>query len=143
MTSAEENPDKSDKDEEHGDIQLEMVQMTLGTLDLRESEIYPSRHKRRRRRKKEEAKLQNEGRSATQAGIRTYFRNSRNSYSSHKSSARFIKFHLCLLEFSNTDAGNQGEEVQQAMPAEDTPQETQSKSKRKKKAQNKEQLEGE
>ncbi|KAF3694930.1 Ankyrin repeat and zinc finger domain-containing protein 1 Zinc finger protein 744 [Channa argus] len=58
---AEENLDNSDKDEkeDEGEIQLEMVKLTLGTLDLRESEIYPSRHKRRRRRKKDEAKMQN------------------------------------------------------------------------------------
>ncbi|XP_029698232.1 ankyrin repeat and zinc finger domain-containing protein 1 isoform X1 [Takifugu rubripes] len=38
--------------EEEGDeIQLKMVEVTLGTLDLRESEICPSRHQRRRRRK--------------------------------------------------------------------------------------------
>lgn len=62
LASAEENHDSSDK-EEGGEIQLEMVELTLGTLDLRESEIYPSRHRRRRRRKKEETKMQNEGRS--------------------------------------------------------------------------------
>ncbi|XP_047457335.1 ankyrin repeat and zinc finger domain-containing protein 1 [Mugil cephalus] len=56
----EENHDSSDE-EEGGEIQLEMVEMTLGTLDLREFEICPSRHKRRRRKKKEEAKIQNEG----------------------------------------------------------------------------------
>ncbi|XP_040913382.1 ankyrin repeat and zinc finger domain-containing protein 1 [Toxotes jaculatrix] len=54
-----ENHDSSDK-EEGGEIQLEMVELTLGTLDLREYEIHPSRHKKRRRRKKEEAKEQNE-----------------------------------------------------------------------------------
>ncbi|XP_029314961.1 ankyrin repeat and zinc finger domain-containing protein 1 isoform X2 [Cottoperca gobio] len=55
----EEVRDSSDE-EEGGEIQLEMVELTIGTLDLRESEIYPSRHRRRRRRKKEETKLQNE-----------------------------------------------------------------------------------
>ncbi|XP_069554718.1 tRNA endonuclease ANKZF1 isoform X1 [Brachyistius frenatus] len=60
VEKAEENRDSSDT-EEGGDIQLEMVELTLGTLDLREFEIYPSRHKRRRRRKKEEPKMQNEG----------------------------------------------------------------------------------
>ncbi|KAL3970046.1 Rho family GTPase 1 [Sarotherodon galilaeus] len=53
---AEENHESTDE-EEGGEIQLEMVEMTLGTLDLRECEIHPSRHKRRRRRKKEEAKI--------------------------------------------------------------------------------------
>nr|XP_020515186.1 ankyrin repeat and zinc finger domain-containing protein 1 [Labrus bergylta]XP_020515187.1 ankyrin repeat and zinc finger domain-containing protein 1 [Labrus bergylta] len=54
----EENRESSDK-EEDGEIQLEMVELTLGTLDLRESEIYPPRHKkRRRRRKNEESKMQ-------------------------------------------------------------------------------------
>ncbi|KAM6934330.1 tRNA endonuclease ANKZF1 [Xenentodon cancila] len=55
----QENNHSSDK-EEGGEIQLEMVELTLGTLDLRESEIYPSRHKRRRRRRKEEDKNQTE-----------------------------------------------------------------------------------
>lgn len=46
--------------EEEGDeIQLKMVEVTLGTLDLRESEICPSRHQRKRRRKKEEKIIQN------------------------------------------------------------------------------------
>ncbi|XP_044073875.1 ankyrin repeat and zinc finger domain-containing protein 1 [Siniperca chuatsi] len=98
----EENHASSDE-EEGGEIQLEMVEMTLGTLDLRESEIYPSRH-RRRRRKKEETKMQNE-------------------------------------ELSNTVADNQEEEVPEATAAGDAPQETQSKNKRKRKAQNKKQLE--
>lgn len=48
-----------------------------------------------------------------------------------------------MTELSNTEADNQEEEVPQAMPAEDTPQETQSKNKRKRKAQNKKQQEGE
>ncbi|XP_061579636.1 tRNA endonuclease ANKZF1 isoform X2 [Cololabis saira] len=55
----QENNHSSDKEEE-GEIQLEMVELTLGTLHLRESEIYPSRHKRRRRRRKEDDKSQNE-----------------------------------------------------------------------------------
>ncbi|XP_049450342.1 ankyrin repeat and zinc finger domain-containing protein 1 isoform X2 [Epinephelus fuscoguttatus] len=98
-----EKPDSSDK-EDGGEIQLEMVELTIGTLDLRESEIYPPRHRRRRRKKKEETKLQNE-------------------------------------ELSNTEADNQEEEVPEATPAEDAPQETQSKNKRKRKAQSKKQLE--
>ncbi|XP_051260184.1 ankyrin repeat and zinc finger domain-containing protein 1 isoform X2 [Dicentrarchus labrax] len=63
----EENHDSSDKEEESGEIQLEMVELTLGTLDLRESEIYPPRHRRRRRRKKEETKMQKEELSNTDA----------------------------------------------------------------------------
>ncbi|XP_049450343.1 ankyrin repeat and zinc finger domain-containing protein 1 isoform X3 [Epinephelus fuscoguttatus] len=96
--TAGEKPDSSDK-EDGGEIQLEMVELTIGTLDLRESEIYPPRHRRRRRKKKEETKLQNE------------------------------------------EADNQEEEVPEATPAEDAPQETQSKNKRKRKAQSKKQLE--
>ncbi|CAN9497826.1 unnamed protein product [Ophioblennius macclurei] len=57
--TAEEKVESSDEDE-GGDIQLEMVEMTLGTLDLRESEVYPSRHKKKRRRRKKEAKMPNE-----------------------------------------------------------------------------------
>ncbi|KAG7501965.1 ankyrin repeat and zinc finger domain-containing protein 1 isoform X1 [Solea senegalensis] len=63
----EENPDSSDK-EEGGDIQLHMEELTLGTLDLREYEVCPPRHKRRRRRKKEGAKMQTEELSNTEAG---------------------------------------------------------------------------
>ncbi|XP_054471471.1 ankyrin repeat and zinc finger domain-containing protein 1 isoform X3 [Anoplopoma fimbria] len=99
---ADENHDSSGE-EEGGDIQLEMVEVTIGTLDLRESEIYPSRHRRRRRRKKEESKLQNE-------------------------------------ELSHTEADDQ-EEMPEATPAEDSPKETQSKHKRKRKAQSKKQPE--
>ncbi|XP_070693907.1 tRNA endonuclease ANKZF1 [Pempheris klunzingeri] len=64
--SAEENHSSSDK-EEDGEIQLEMVELTLGTLGLREFEIHPSRHKRRRRKKKEESKVQTEELSNTEA----------------------------------------------------------------------------
>ncbi|XP_040004389.1 ankyrin repeat and zinc finger domain-containing protein 1 isoform X2 [Xiphias gladius] len=108
-----ENHDSSDK-EEGGEIQLEMVELTLGTLDLREYEINPSRHRRRRRRKKEEAKVQNETRSSP-------------------------VFHDIGL--SNTEADNQEEEVPEATPAGDAPRATQSKHKRKGKAQSKKQLE--
>lgn len=59
--AAEEDHDSIDEDEDEGEIQLEVVQLTLGTLDLREFEICPSRHKKRRRRKKEHAKTQNMG----------------------------------------------------------------------------------
>ncbi|KAG7227494.1 hypothetical protein INR49_005309 [Caranx melampygus] len=99
----EESYDSSDK-EDGGEVQLEMVELTLGTLDLRESEIYPSRQRRRRRRKKDEPKKQNE-------------------------------------ELSNTEADNQEEGVQEATPTEDAPQVTQSKHKKKRKAQTKKQLE--
>uniref|UniRef100_H3C4I3 Ankyrin repeat and zinc finger peptidyl tRNA hydrolase 1 n=1 Tax=Tetraodon nigroviridis TaxID=99883 RepID=H3C4I3_TETNG len=55
--------------EEEGDeIQLETLEVTLGTLDLRESEICPARHQRRRRRKKEQRKTQNDEVSKTKAG---------------------------------------------------------------------------
>lgn len=50
-------------EEEEDEIQLKMLEVTLGTLDLRESEICPSRHQRRkRRRKKEGKKIQNHNR---------------------------------------------------------------------------------
>ncbi|RVE58082.1 hypothetical protein OJAV_G00205640 [Oryzias javanicus] len=56
---AEEEKNVSDEEEE-AEIRLEMVELTLGTLDLRESEVYPSRHKRRRKKKvKQETKTQN------------------------------------------------------------------------------------
>lgn len=64
MGSAEDDNVGSDK-EEDGEVQLEMVELSLGTLDLRESEIYPSRHRRRRRRKKEATEIQNDGWSST------------------------------------------------------------------------------
>lgn len=59
LASAEERHDSSG--EEDGDIQLQMETLTLCTLDLRESEIYPAKHKRRRRRRKEGGKMQTEG----------------------------------------------------------------------------------
>uniref|UniRef100_A0A3P9LLG1 tRNA endonuclease ANKZF1 n=1 Tax=Oryzias latipes TaxID=8090 RepID=A0A3P9LLG1_ORYLA len=47
-------------EEEEAEIHLETVELTLGTLDLRESEIFPSRHKRRtKKRLKEETKNPN------------------------------------------------------------------------------------
>ncbi|XP_077392807.1 tRNA endonuclease ANKZF1 isoform X2 [Festucalex cinctus] len=49
--------------EEGGEIQLEMVESTIGTQDLKEFDIQPSRHNRRRwrrRRKKEEENRQEE-----------------------------------------------------------------------------------
>ncbi|KAM4608569.1 tRNA endonuclease ANKZF1 [Polymixia lowei] len=58
---ADEHDSSDEEEEEEGETQLEMVEMTLGTLDLREYEIQPSRQrKRRRRRKKEENKTENE-----------------------------------------------------------------------------------
>uniref|UniRef100_A0A1A7XFE5 tRNA endonuclease ANKZF1 n=1 Tax=Iconisemion striatum TaxID=60296 RepID=A0A1A7XFE5_9TELE len=53
----EEHTESSD---EGGEIQLEMVELTLGTLDLRESEIYPSRRRKRKRRRKEGKDLNEE-----------------------------------------------------------------------------------
>lgn len=50
--------------EEGDEIQLEMLEVTLGTLDLRESEICPSRHQRRRRRRKEQRRIQNDGKAS-------------------------------------------------------------------------------
>ncbi|KAK5861178.1 hypothetical protein PBY51_022593 [Eleginops maclovinus] len=96
------DPEKEEKhdssEEESGEIQLEMVEQTIGTLELREYEIYPSRHRRRRRRKKEEEPEQQ------------------------------------MEELSNIEADNPDEEDPEATPAEDTPQETQSKRKRKAKS---------
>lgn len=63
LVSAVESHDSSEK-EDGEEIQLEMVELTIGTLDLRESEIYPCRQRRRRRRKKDEPKKQTEGRSS-------------------------------------------------------------------------------
>ncbi|XP_028249646.1 ankyrin repeat and zinc finger domain-containing protein 1 [Parambassis ranga] len=99
---AQENQESS-TEEENGEIQLEMVEMTLGTLDLRESEIYPSKHKkRRRRRKKEEAKLPSD---------------------------------------AETELNKAETDEPEAMPADDTSQEMQSKCKNKKrKPQNKKEL---
>lgn len=60
---------------------------------------------------------------------------------------KFCKVHEisypCVTELSNTEADNQEEEVPEATVAGDAPQETQSKNKRKRKAQSKKQLEGE
>ncbi|XP_063355533.1 tRNA endonuclease ANKZF1 isoform X2 [Pelmatolapia mariae] len=98
---AEENRESTDE-EECGEIQLEMVEMTLGTLDLRECEIHPSRHKRRRR-KKEEAKIP-------------------------------------IEDPKSTEAEGKEEELPEATPVEDLPQEVQSKSKRKRKVQSKKQV---
>ncbi|XP_026001020.1 ankyrin repeat and zinc finger domain-containing protein 1 [Astatotilapia calliptera] len=104
---AEENRESTDE-EECGEIQLEMVEMTLGTLDLRECEIHPSRHKRRRRRKKEEAKIPIEDSFGTDP--------------------------------KSIEAEGKEEELPEATPVEDLPQEVQSKSKRKRKVQSKKQV---
>lgn len=53
----------SSDEEEGGDVQLELVEQTLLTLELREFEICPSRHRRRRRKKKEEIAEQSNSRS--------------------------------------------------------------------------------
>lgn len=55
----------SSSEEEGVEIHLETVELTLGTLDLREFEIQPSQNRKRRRRKKEKSKLQNEGESGS------------------------------------------------------------------------------
>uniref|UniRef100_A0A3Q2DQK2 Ankyrin repeat and zinc finger peptidyl tRNA hydrolase 1 n=1 Tax=Cyprinodon variegatus TaxID=28743 RepID=A0A3Q2DQK2_CYPVA len=55
----EENDESSEEEEE--ETQLEMVEVKIGTLDLRESEIYPSRRRKRRRKKKEQIKLHDQG----------------------------------------------------------------------------------
>uniref|UniRef100_A0A3B5KMP6 Ankyrin repeat and zinc finger peptidyl tRNA hydrolase 1 n=1 Tax=Xiphophorus couchianus TaxID=32473 RepID=A0A3B5KMP6_9TELE len=54
----EENNESSD--EEGEEIQLEMVELTIGTLDLREHEMHPCRRRKRRRKKKEQGKLHNQ-----------------------------------------------------------------------------------
>ncbi|KAM9805207.1 tRNA endonuclease ANKZF1 [Neosynchiropus ocellatus] len=51
---------EEEEEEEEGGIQLELVEMTLCTLDLRESEVYPGRSKKRRRKKKKENQKQKE-----------------------------------------------------------------------------------
>ncbi|XP_017280050.1 ankyrin repeat and zinc finger domain-containing protein 1 isoform X2 [Kryptolebias marmoratus] len=63
----EEEENQESSDEEEGEIQLEMVELTLGTLHLRESEIYPPRRKKRRRRRKEGAKQQYDKKSNEEA----------------------------------------------------------------------------
>ncbi|XP_008402181.1 ankyrin repeat and zinc finger domain-containing protein 1 [Poecilia reticulata] len=64
LAPREENNESSD--EEGEDIQLEMVELTIGTLDLREHEMHPSRRRKRRKKKKEQGKLHNQG--STNAG---------------------------------------------------------------------------
>ncbi|KAM4561241.1 tRNA endonuclease ANKZF1 [Fundulus diaphanus] len=68
LAPAEENDESSDGEGE--EMQLEMVELTIGTLDLRESEIYPCRRRKRRRKKKEQAEPHNQetGRMNTGAG---------------------------------------------------------------------------
>ncbi|XP_035995342.1 ankyrin repeat and zinc finger domain-containing protein 1 isoform X3 [Fundulus heteroclitus] len=58
LAPAEENDESSDGEGE--EIQLETVELTIGTLDLRESEIYPCRRRKRRRKKKEQAEPHNQ-----------------------------------------------------------------------------------
>lgn len=62
IDAAQEEHISSDEDE-GGEVELEFVEQTLGTLDLREYEVCPSRHRRRRRKKKEEITKQNDSRS--------------------------------------------------------------------------------
>lgn len=64
MDLAEEKHVSSDE-EEGGEVQLELLEQTLGTLDLREFEICPSRHRRRRRKKKEQTAKPSDGRPRT------------------------------------------------------------------------------
>ena len=149
MASAEENYDSSDK-EEGGEIQLEMMELTLGTLDLREHEIHPSRHRRRRRRKKEEAKMQNDGRSSPvyhHVGGCSYILRIKGMCISHQKLIKVFGIsYPTVSELSNTETHNQEEDAPEATQAEDatddTNKMTQSKNKRKRKAQSKKQLEG-
>lgn len=60
----DDQPDSS-SEEDGVEIHLETVEMTLGTLDLKEFDIQPSQNRKRRRRKKEKSKLQNEGESGS------------------------------------------------------------------------------
>lgn len=133
LAPEEEKHEDSDK-EEGGEIQLEMVELTLGTLDLRESEIYPPRQRRRRRRKKGGSKMQTEGKSGL---------NYRNSWNTLLVIRKFCKLyeilHPCVSELSNTEADDEEQEVLEAPAEEDTPQEAQPKSKRKKRVQSKKQ----
>lgn len=64
VDTAQENHVSSDEEEEGVEVQLELVEQTLGTLDLREFELCPSRHQRRRRKKKKENAKQNDSRSS-------------------------------------------------------------------------------
>ena len=103
MASAEENHVSSDTDE-GGEIQLELVEQTLGTLDLRESEIYPSKHgKRRRRRRKEETKMDNDTRPTSpchHAGDYSCFIENQavKKRKTDKSSARSMKFLIHVFQ---------------------------------------------
>lgn len=63
LAPGEENNESSD--EEGEEIQLEMVELTIGTLDLREHEMHPCRRRKRRRKKKEQGKLHNQGWSSS------------------------------------------------------------------------------
>lgn len=134
----------SSDEEEGGEVQLELLEQTLGTLDLREFEICPSRHRRRRRRKKKEQTAKpSDGRprilSLTKGGF---------SYT--KQSHLIIRFvcflrlnisYLCVTELSDIEADSEKEEVPEATVVEDARQKI--KSKKKRKVQTKKQLEGE
>ncbi|KAM8855628.1 tRNA endonuclease ANKZF1 [Spinachia spinachia] len=109
------NPESSGE-EEVGDIQLEMVELTIGTLNLREFEIYPPRHRRRRRRKKKEKEEEEEEEEEEESELQTE-------------------------ELSQTGADDD-EDVLEATPEEDAPQGTRSKHKKKKKAASEKQPEG-
>lgn len=58
---SESNPESADEEEEGVKIKLEMDELTLTTLDLREFEIHPSKRKRRKKRMKGESKIPIEG----------------------------------------------------------------------------------
>ncbi|XP_023193007.1 ankyrin repeat and zinc finger domain-containing protein 1 isoform X2 [Xiphophorus maculatus] len=66
LAPGEENNESSD--EEGEEIQLEMVELTIGTLDLREHEMHPCRRRKRRRKKKEQGKLHNQETGSMNAG---------------------------------------------------------------------------
>ncbi|KAM8857093.1 tRNA endonuclease ANKZF1 isoform 1-T1 [Synchiropus picturatus] len=60
MTETDHESSAEQEEEEEGGIQLELVEMTLSTLDLRESEVYTGRSKKRRRKKKKESQKDKE-----------------------------------------------------------------------------------
>uniref|UniRef100_A0A8C6UXQ3 Ankyrin repeat and zinc finger peptidyl tRNA hydrolase 1 n=1 Tax=Neogobius melanostomus TaxID=47308 RepID=A0A8C6UXQ3_9GOBI len=52
---------ESAEEDENGAIKLEMEELSITTLDLREFEVYPAKRKRRKKKKKDETKMQTEG----------------------------------------------------------------------------------
>lgn len=141
IDTAQEKPISSDE-EEGGEVQLELVEQTLGTLDLREFEVCPSRHRRRRRKKKEDIAKQNDSRSTLSherglswttlllIRLKSFF-------------PRVFKMSCpCVIELSDVeaDSGKEEEEAPEAAAIENTTQRTRSK---KKKAHSKKELKGE